>query len=473
MKTLFLNPPSFQGFDGGAGARWQARREVRSFWYPTWLAQAAALVEDSRLVDAAADDLAAEDVLRIAQDYELVVVFTSTPSLPNDARLAERIRSLAPRILIGMVGPHVSVLPEESLRRAPAVDFVVRREFEYAVQEVASGVALEDVPGISWRNGDTIVHNLDRPLLQDLDTLPSVMPVYERDLTLENYYIGYLQHPYLSFYAGRGCAGRCTYCLWPQTMCSRDYRVRSPELVYEDFLLAKRYFPQVKEFFIDDDTFTADPHRAEEIARRIAPLGVTWSASTRCTVSHETMKVLKDCGLRLLMVGYESGSDQILRNIRKGLTTDTARRFARGAKDLGIAVHGCFIVGLPGESRQTVEETLRFACELDPDTIQVALPAPYPGTEFYRQAVDNGWLVGEGLVASDGSQSCPISYAHFTADDISRARDMIYKRFYFRPKVMLRIGAQMLKDRQVRRRRIEEGRQFLQFLKHRPDGVKR
>lgn len=465
MKTLFLNPPSFNGFDGGAGSRWQSRREIRSFWYPTWLAQAAALVDGSRLVDATADNLTCEDVLRIAADYELIIVFTSTPSIRNDADLAVRMKARRAGMIIGFVGPHVSVLPEETLTQHPGVDFVIRREFEYPVRQVAQGNALREVPNVSWRDGNTIVHNPQAEPLGDLDQLPSVMPVYKRDLTVENYYIGYLLHPYVSFYAGRGCPGRCTYCLWPQTFCSNEYRVKSPEKVYEDMELAKSLFPQVKEFFIDDDTFTANPERAEAAARLIARLGITWSASARATVSYDTMKVLKDSGLRLLLVGYESGSDDILRNIRKGFTTDTARRFARDARDLGIAVHGCFIVGLPGETPRTVEETCRLAEELDPDTIQVSLPAPYPGTEFYRQAVENGWLVGNGLVADDGTQAVPISYPDFSGQDIAAARDLVYKRFYFRPKVMFRIGLQMLKSSQVRRRRLREGKEFLRFLR--------
>jgi len=473
MKTLFLNPPSFQGFDGGAGARWQARREVRSFWYPTWLAQAAALVENSKLVDASADDLTCDDVLRIASDYELTIFFTSTPSFANDASLAARMKDQRPATLIGFVGPHVSVLPDESLTQAKSVDFVVRREFEYPVRRIAQGRPLSDIRGVSWRNGERIVHNPDPEVLRDLDQLPSVMPVYKRDLTIENYYGGYLLHPYISFYAGRGCPGRCTYCLWPQTMCSNDYRVRSPERVYGDLELATQLFPQVKEYFIDDDTFTANPERAEAAARMIARLGITWSTSTRCTVSYDTMKVLKDSGLRLLMVGYESGSDAILRNIRKGFTTDVARQFARNTKELGILVHGCFIVGLPGESRQTVDETCRLACELDPDTMQVSVPAPYPGTELYRQAVENGWLVKGGLVADDGTQTCPVSYPNFTAKDISAAMDMVYRRFYFRPKVMLRIGAQMLKSPDVCRRRLREGKEFLRFLRQQSAQVQR
>lgn len=467
MNALFLNPPSFRGFDGGAGSRWQSRREVRSFWYPTWLAQAAALIDDSKLVDAGPNDLTGEDVEQIAVDYALVVIFTSTPAFTNDAALAAAIKRNRPDTLIGFVGPHVSVLPDESLRAASAVDFVVRGEFDIPIKQIADGTALSEIAGVSWRNCERIVHNPDSRPIEDLDSLPFVVDVYKRDLTIENYYIGYLKHPYLSLYTGRGCPGRCTFCLWPQTFVGHAYRTRTPDSVYRELALAKTYFPQVKEFFIDDDTFTANPQRARQIARRIGELGITWSTSSRANVGRETLKVLKDSGLRLLMVGYESGDDQVLRNIRKGISTTTARRFTQDCKSLGIAVHGCFVMGLPGETQESVARTIRFAREIDPDTIQVSIAAPYPGTEFYRQAIENGWLTPEALVASDGTQRCPISYPTFTNRDIEAARDMLYKRFYFRPKVMFRIGIQMLKDSSERRRRLREGKEFLAFLRHR------
>lgn len=467
MRTLFLNPPSFQGFDGGAGSRFQATREVRSFWYPTWLAQAAALVDESRVVDAPADDLSVDDVLVIARDYDLVVIYTSTPSFANDARIAGRIKEERPDGVIGLVGPHVTVLADESLRAAPAVDFVVRREFEFSVQQITQGRDISQIKGISWRDGDTIHHNPESDLLTDLDSLPFVVDVYKRDLTIENYFIGYLMHPYVSIYSGRGCPARCTFCLWPQTISSRTYRVRSPELVYREIARAKDLFPQVKEFFIDDDTFTANAERAEIIARKLATLDIVWSATSRANVNYDTLKVLKDCGLRLLLVGYESGSDTILKNVHKGVNTERAQRFAKDCKSLGIAIHGTFMLGLPGETKQTVEQTIRYACELNPETIQVSIAAPYPGTELYQQAIENGWLASDQLALEDGVQACPISYPEISSDEICSSRDRFYKRFYFRPNVMLAIGKQMLRSPDVCRRRLREGKEFLSFLKHR------
>lgn len=465
MKTLFLNPPSFQGFDGGAGSRYQAKREIKSFWYPTWLAQAAALIDDSRVVDAPADDLSTDEVLRICKNYEMVIIYTSTPSFANDALVARHIKDQSSNTLVGFVGPHVTILPEESLKAATAIDFVVRKEFELPVQQIAQGHKFTEIKSLSWRDGAHIRHNSDSEILADLDRLPFVIDVYKRDLNIANYFIGYLMHPYLSIYTGRGCPAQCTFCLWPQTISGHKYRVRSADSVYDELARAKDKFPEVKEFFIDDDTFTADPKRAEEIAGKLCKLGITWSTTTRANIGTETLKELKDSGLRLLMVGYESGSDEILKNIKKGITTDGARKFTKDCKALGINLHGTFMLGLPGETKQTIEQTIKYACELDPDTIQVSIAAPYPGTELYKQAIDNGWLTLSDLVSSNGTQSCPLEYPNISSKEISEAVDSFYKRFYFRPKVMARIGMQMLKDPDVRRRRLREGREFFTFLR--------
>lgn len=467
MKTLFLNPPSFEGFDGGAGSRYQARREIRSFWYPDWLAQAAALVADSKLVDAPPDDLTVDDVVRISADFDLAIIYTSTPSFANDSRIADLMKQRRPELLIGFVGPHVTVLPEESLRTARSADFVARREFDYAVRDIAAGAKLSDVKGVSWRDGDWIRHNADAELITDLDSLPFVIDVYKRDLTIENYYLGYLLHPYISLYTGRGCTRHCTFCLWPQTVSSHKFRTRSPQSVYNEFALAKDYFPQAKEFFINDDTFTANLPRAEEIARMVRTLGIMWATNVTVDVPYDTLKVLKECGLRILVVGYESGSDTILRNIRKGVTTDMSRRFTRDCRDLGIDIHGCFILGLPGETRQTIQETIRFACEIDPDMIQVSIAAPYPGTHFYQQAIENGWLSPDDLLNSDGIQECVVHYPDLSASDITASVDRFYRRFYTRPRVLYRIGRKMMRNPHERRRRLREGREFLGYLRQR------
>jgi len=168
--------------------------------------------------------------------------------------------------------------------------------------------------------------------------------------------------------------------------------------------------------------------------------------------------------LRLLLVGYESGNQQILNNIKKGLHLDQARRFTRDCKSLGILIHGTFIVGLPGETPETIEQTIRYACELDVYSVQVSLSAPYPGTALYEQAIQNGWLAKDKLVNDSGVQEATLEYPGLSREAIFEAMERFYMRFYFRPKPILRIVKDMLKDREVMVRRLREGREFLTFM---------
>ncbi len=468
MKTLFLHPPSFDGFDGGAGARYQAKREIRSFWYPTWLAQPAALVAGSKLLDAPAEGLTMQDVLPLAHDYELVIMHTSSPSFPKDARVAELLKEANPALLIGMVGAKVAVDAEGSLAASPAIDFVAREEFDYTCKDVADGLPLESIMGLSFRDADgRIRHNGPRPMIEDMDALPWVAPVYRRDLTIEKYFIGYLQHPYVSLYTGRGCRSKCTFCLWPQTVGGHRYRVRSPDNVIAEVRWIKENMPEVKEIFFDDDTFTDFRPRAEEIARGLGKLGVTWSCNAKANVPYETLRIMKENGLRLLLVGYESGNDQILLNIRKGLKTDIARRFTNDCRKLGIAIHGTFILGLPGETLETIDETIKFAVDINPHTIQVSLAAPYPGTQLYNQAVENGWLTanqGLNLVNKEGVQLSPLSYPNLAAGQIYNAVETFYRRFYFRPRKIVELTAEMMTSWEMTKRRLREGVEFFRFL---------
>ncbi len=470
MKTLFLHPPSFDGFDGGAGSRYQARREIRSFWYPTWLAQPAALVPGSRLVDAPPARLKLDEVLPLARDYELAVLHTSTPSFASDVRVAEALKDENPALKIGFVGAKVAVEPDRSLAASRALDFVAREEFDFTIREIAEERPWEEILGLSWRNqGGVIQHNPDRPVLEDMNRLPFVTEVYKRDLRVEDYFIGYLKHPYVSLYTGRGCRSKCTFCLWPQTVGGHRYRVRSVGHVAEEMRLAKQWFPQVKEFFFDDDTFTDDRPRTEAIARELGRLGITWSCNAKANVPRETLQVMRDNGLRLLLVGYESGNQQILNNIKKGMRIDIARRFTKDCHDLGITIHGTFILGLPGESKETIEETIRFAAEINPHTIQVSLAAPYPGTYLHRQAVEEGWLdeAHAELVDERGVQIAPLHYPHLSHTEIFESLETFYKRFYFRRQKIASLLAEMLKSPQMMRRRLREGVEFFQFLRQR------
>src|SRR5262245_38588932 len=469
-KSLFLNPPSFQGFDGGAGSRYQARREIRSFWYPTWLAQPAALVPDSKLIDAPSHGISLDTILDEAGQFDVAVLHTSAPSFASDLKTIDALKAANPRLKAGLVGAKVAVDPDGSLQASAAVDFVAREEFDFAIQELAQGRDWASIAGLSFRNAPgAIVHNPDRPILENMDLLPFVTPVYKRDLEIEKYFIGYLQHPYLSFYTGRGCKSRCTFCLWPQTVGGHRYRTRSVGHVVEEVAWAQRAFPDVKEFFFDDDTFTDDLRRTEAIARRLGRLGVTWSCNAKANVPRDTLRVMRDNGLRLLLVGYESGNQQILHNIKKGMRVDVARAFTKHCHELGITIHGTFVLGLPGETRETIEETIRFATEINPHTIQVSLAAPYPGTHLHRQAVENGWLdlAHAELIDDHGVQLAPLNYPHLRHQEIFDSVESFYRRFYLRAPKIAAIVSEMARRPQMTQRRLREGLEFFHFLRDR------
>jgi len=470
MRTLFLQAPSFDGFDGGAGSRYQARREIRSFWYPTWLAQPAALVEGSKLVDAPPHGRKLADILATARQFDLAVLHTSVPSFASDVRTIEAMKAANPDLKAGLIGAKVAVDPSGSLSASKAIDFVAGNEFDFTIKEVAEGRDWNRIAGLSWRNGaGAIVHNDARAVLENMDALPFVTPVYKRDLTIEKYFIGYLKHPYISLYTGRGCKSRCTFCLWPQTVGGHRYRTRSVGHVIEEIAWAQKAFPQVREFFFDDDTFTDDLPRTEAIARELGKLGVTWSCNAKANVPRATLAVMRDNGLRLLLVGYESGNQQILYNIKKGMRIEFARRFTKDCHDLGITIHGTFILGLPGETRETIEETIRFATEINPHTIQVSLAAPYPGTYLYRQALDNGWLDGANadLVDAHGVQIAPLHYPHLSHTEIFDSVETFYRRFYFRSDKIASIVGEMVRSPQMMKRRLREGLEFFHFLRER------
>jgi len=470
-KTLYLSPPSFDGFDGGAGARYQARREVTSYWYPTWLAQPAALTPNSRLLDCPPHDIDVARCLAIAKDFDHVIINTSTPSLRNDCKVAEAIKAQRATTRIGFVGAHTMVLPAETLKASPAIDWVGRKEFDFTCKEVAEDRDLATIAGLSYKDKDgRIKHNPEREMIQNMDTLPWVADVYKRDLQIEKYFIGYLLHPYLSMYTGRGCPAQCTFCLWPQTIGGHKYRVRSPQNVADEMAYMKKLFPQVREFFFDDDTFTANLPRAREIAKKLAPLGLTWSCNSRSNLDYDTVKSFKDSGLRLFLVGYESGNQEILDRIKKGIQLEEAVRFTRACHKAGVVIHGTFILGLPVETRETIEQTIRFAMDLDVFSIQVSLAAPYPGTELFEMARQNGWFAKKDktdIVHDDGFQQSSLEYPGLSKDEIFEAVDRFYRAYYLRPKPILRIIKTMLEDKDVFVRRCREGYEFFKSLRQR------
>ncbi len=473
MRTLLLNPPSFERFDGGAGSRWPARREIESYWYPVWLCYPAGLLPDSKVVDAPPHGLSIPETVALARDFELLVLFTSTPGFGVDVRIAEMMKDVNPKLKVAFVGPPVTVEPERALAASPAIDFVVRREFDYQIAEYARGKPLSEIAGVSYRKNGCFVHNPEAPPIENLDALPWVTPVYKRDLQIERYNVPFLLRPFIALYTSRGCPALCTFCLWPQTHSGHRWRLRSPEDVAAEVRWAREAFPGLKEIFFDDDTFNYQKARTLELCRRLKPLGATWSCTSRVTTDYETLKAMKEAGCRLLIVGYESGDPEILKNVKKGATVEMALRFTQNCKKLGLKVHGDFIVGLPGETRQTIRRTIEFAKRLDCETIQVSVAHPYPGTEFYAWAQRNGLLTAEAMTDELGHQLPNVAYPGLDRAELIEWVERFYGEYYFRPRVIWRVVRNALWDGGERRRLIKEAREYLALRARRKRFVRR
>jgi hopanoid biosynthesis associated radical SAM protein HpnJ len=467
MKTLFLNPPSFEKFDGGASSRWPATREIESYWYPVWIAYPAGMLPGSRLLDAPPHGVTPAEVVRTAQDYDFVVLFTSTVGFQSDLKMARGMKESKPGLKIAFVGPHVQIKPAESLLASPDIDFIVRGEFDHPVVEFAQGKPLAEIRNASYIKDGKVVHNESRPLLQteELDALPFATDVYKDNIAIEKYNVPFLLHPYVSFYTARGCPALCTFCLWPQTLSGHAWRVRSVENVAREFKQAHAMFPQAKEFFFDDDTFNIRKDRVIALCKEFAPVGFQWSCTSRVHADYETLKAMKDGGCRLLIVGFESGDAQILKNIKKGATVEMGRRFMENCKKVGIRVHGDFIIGLPGETKETIENTIEYAKELDCETIQVSMAHAYPGTELYDQGVREGFLATEAITDALGHQLPHLEYAGLNREYMVEAVNRFYDSYYFRPRVAWRIVRDALWDSHERKRLYREAVDFLK-LRH-------
>src|SRR6266705_150979 len=461
MKTLLLNPPSFPNFDGGASSRWPAAREIASFWYPVWLAYPAGLIKDSRLLDAGPHGVTPEETIQMSKDYDFVALYTSTPGWKNDVRLAEMMKAAHPGLKLAFVGPPVTSQPDQALNSSEAIDFVVRKEIDYALKEFAEGREIRDIQGVSFRKDGRNVHNADRPPLHDLDSLPFASDVYKRDLDITRYNVPFLLNPYISFYTSRGCPALCTFCLWPQTHSGHRWRLRSTDDVASEVRYALEAFPQMKEIFFDDDTFNYQKARTIELCAKLKPLKFTWSCTSRVTTDYDTLKAMKEAGYRLLIVGYESGDPQILKNIKKVATGDMAERFTANCKKLGLVVHGDYIIGLPGETPQSLRKTIDFAKRLDNETIQVSIAHPYPGTEFYDYAKKNDLITIDSMTDEVGHQLPTVIYPGLDRAELVDWVERFYGEYYFRPRVIWRVVRKAIFDSTERKRLTKEAREYL------------
>ncbi len=453
MQVFFVNPP-FKAEYGKFSRENRSPAVTRSgtLYYPLWLIYAAAVCQkdgfDVAFLDAPAkpmDELEAlKSIKNQAREPKLFVFSTSTPSIYSDVSFAEKVKAQYKNAYCILVGTHPSALPEETLSISPQIDAVARKEFDYIVRDVAralrDGRNPNEIKGLTYCDNGNIVSNPDMDYIDDLDDIPFASKFIKQYLNERDYFFAASAYPEVQIFTGRGCMARCNFCVYPQTMHGHQYRLRSPENVVEEFQYIADNFPDVKEVVIEDDTFTTDKERVRKICRLLIEKGLNkrlkWLCNARVNLDLETMKAMKAAGCHLIIPGIESGSQQILNNIKKGTTIDQIREYVANAKKAKLMVHACYMVGNNGETRETMEETLQLALRLNTDTAQFYPLLPFPGTEAYFWARNNGFLKGgySDYLKEDGTINCVLELPGLTSEELVRFCDDARRKYYLRPR---------------------------------------
>jgi len=434
MKVLLINPP------------WTIKR--RNLWAkiggvlpPLSLGYLAAVVRqegvDVRILDLNAPQTSVERVTDHLRDgrYDWVGITATTNLVHNARRVAAHVRREQPQAKIVLGGVHPTVLPEEVLSW-PEVDYVVRGEGEITFTELVSGRPVEKIPGLSFKSGGELIHNPPRQLVSDLDALP--FPAY--DLLPVGRYIpalgGYKRLPAISVVTSRGCSGQCSYC---NNFHGRRVRKRSAGNVIEELKLLKERFG-IKEIYFFDDSFTEFPGKVKALCEQMVTerLDLTWSCFARFNlVNPELLRAMRAAGCHHASYGIESGDAQLLQGVRKPTDFDQVRQVIAWTHQAGIETLLGFMLGLPGETPETMERTMQFALELDPDMVLFDITTPFPGTELFAWAKRAGILKTENW--SDYDLYTPVMrLPTVSEEEILRFYSQAHRRFYLRPRYLTR-----------------------------------
>lgn len=456
MKIVTLNPPFLKRFS--REARSPAIAKSGTFYYPMWLAYATGYLEKNghevKLIDAVGEELSVPQTISEISNFnpKMVVVDTSTPSIYNDIDVASEIKKELPDCFIVMVGPHVSACPEDTLQKGACIDAIAMREYDGTLVNIASKLdsspntkeILKEIKGIAYRDDSgEIKVNEECDYITDLDVIPFVSSVYKKHLKIGKYFYSHSRYPIISLVTGRGCPHKCTYCVLPQAFHGHTFRRRSIQNVVSEFKYIAENFPEVKEIMLEDDTITADKQRCKELAISLIEAKATtihWSANARADLDIETLRLMRKAGCRLLCVGFESGNQQILNNIKKGTTLEGIRKFMKNARKAGVLVHGCFMVGNRGESIETLQNTLNFAKLLSPDTAQFFPIMVYPGTSDFEYYNSKGWISTMNFrewITPEGLHSSVISNPSLKHEELVKFCYEARKSFYLRPSYII------------------------------------
>lgn len=427
MKILLLSPPFVSGYMRNARCDFVSLSGTQ--WYPILLGYCGAWLEkcghEVKIIDAPAYNLNHKTTEKIVIDYKpnWLIVYTGRLSEDNDIALTDRLtEKIGCKTII--VGPYASISPQKTLAKSEFAKWLVTGEFELPVQEIIEGKENSKIPNLVYKEGNEIICNQERRYLAtgELDQMPFVSRFFSKHLDIYRYKTPSESYPFIDIMTGRGCKwGRCTFCLWVHSYIKGCvYNCRSISNVMEELHFISREMLEVRSVMLQDDTLSEE--RAIEFCEAKLKSGIklTWSCYVRGNIGIEALKLMKESGCRNLHVGFESGDDKILKHIRKGITREEMTRFARDAKKAGLQIHGDFAFGFPGETMETIQKTIDWACEIRPYTAQFQLMIPFPDTPFYEELENRGWL-------KDGTPD----YPQASKDQLEKMAKKAYRSFYF------------------------------------------
>lgn len=461
MRVTVANPPwPGEGFGARSDVRWPHKRKDKYIEYPIYLAYTVAVLEeagfDVSFIDAIMEEL---DIPAFAQKVKeinpgLLVMECSTPSIRYDLQSAAAVKAAMPEIQTALVGSHSTFFHKEILADNPEVDAIVRGEFEITVRELARAIEKNrdwsEVQGLSYCAGHEIVVNPDRPLTEDLDSLP--FPA--RHIVRGNGYRAaiYSGAKCTAMVSSRGCPFQCTFCVWPNTLYGHRFRARSAQNVVDEMEEVEKKYG-IDEVYFDDDTFTIDRKRVMEICQLMKErdLHVSWICQARVdTVDREVLLAMKGAGCHYILFGIESGSPEMLATMKKRITLDKAREAIRLCEEVGIKTQAFFLFGIPGETQETIQQSIDFAKKLGASTVQFAVAIPQPGSPLYEQCVQNNWLIYDNW-EDFASCSALIDTPQLSREEVEEARIRAYREYYFRPQFILREALRIRHPRDVKR----------------------
>lgn len=458
MKILLLNPPFLNKYS--KSSRSPAVTKSATIYFPLWLSYAAGVLDkkgyDLMLIDGPARCISKEACLEEIKvfDPDFIVIDTSTASINSDLAYTKTIKEVLPNVKTCLVGTHVSATVKEILPKcANYVDFIARHEYDYTLPEIAQVIegkmSLDDVKGVSYCENGELKETPNREYIRNLDELPFVSEVYKKYLNYKDYFYAHVNFPTISIFSSRGCPSKCFYCMYSQVMFGKGYRKRSAKNLFDEVVYITKNFPEVTEILIDDDNFAVDQENVKEFCKLMIEkrINLKWVVQCRVTLQYETMVLMRKAGCRLVVVGYESGSQKVLDGMHKGITLEMSRKFNAAAKKAKMRVHGCFMVGNPGETKVTMQETLNFAKSLTMDTVQFFPLMLYPGTEAYEWAKKNNYIKANSYdewIKPDGMHNCVLSTPEVSNQELVEFCNYARREFYLRPSYILMKAGQCL-----------------------------